>query len=90
MCFRVLNGQHLSKMVHVFCTTSALEGEIYPFRQTLQLPSSGWICNDGRFWRPSIGQAVGDELELIVLIGEAEERAAVQWEKSMWLPHPLL
>jgi hypothetical protein len=30
-------------------------------------------------------QAVGGELELMVLIGGAEERAAIQWEKSMTL-----
>jgi hypothetical protein len=31
------------------------------------------------------GQAVGGELDLTVLIGGAEERAAIQWEKSMAL-----
>jgi hypothetical protein len=29
-------------------------------------------------------QAVGGELDLMVLIGEVEEQAAIQWE-SMWL-----
>jgi hypothetical protein len=29
------------------------------------------------------GQAAGGELDLIVLIGGAEERAAIKWEKSM-------
>jgi hypothetical protein len=32
-----------------------------------------------------IGQAVGGELDLMVLIGEAEERAAIQLEMSMGL-----
>jgi hypothetical protein len=27
----------------------------------------------GRFWKPYIGQAVGGELDLMVLIGEAED-----------------
>jgi hypothetical protein len=39
----------------------------------------------GRFWKPYIGQAIGGELGLMVLIGGAEERAAIQWEKSIWL-----
>jgi hypothetical protein len=34
----------------------------------------------GRFWMPFIGQAVGGELDLMVLTGEAEERAAIHWE----------
>jgi hypothetical protein len=46
----------------------------------------------GRIWKPYIGQAVGGELDLMVLIGGAEERADIQWEKSMWmrkrLPEP--
>jgi hypothetical protein len=37
----------------------------------------------GDFWKPYIGQAVGGELDLMVLIGGAEERAAIQWEKNM-------
>jgi hypothetical protein len=37
-----------------------------------------------RFWKPYIGQA-GGELDLMVLIGGAEERVAIQWEKSTWL-----
>jgi hypothetical protein len=41
------------------------------FRQILQLPTSEWICND-------IGQAVVGELDFMVLIGGAEERAAIQ------------
>jgi hypothetical protein len=39
----------------------------------------------GRFWKPYIGQAIGGELDLMVLIGGAEERAAIQWEKITWL-----
>jgi hypothetical protein len=30
----------------------------------------------GCFWKPYIGQAVGDKLDMMVLIGEAEEWAA--------------
>jgi hypothetical protein len=30
------------------------------------------------------GEAVGDELDLMMLIGGAEEWAAIQWERSMW------
>jgi hypothetical protein len=37
---------------------------------------------DGRFWKPYIGQVVGGELDSMVLIGGAEERAAIQWEMS--------
>jgi hypothetical protein len=32
----------------------------------------------GRFWQPYIGQAVGGDLDLMVLIGGAEGRAAIQ------------
>jgi hypothetical protein len=39
----------------------------------------------GHYWKPHIRQAVGGRLDLTVLIGGAEEWAAVQWEKSMWL-----
>jgi hypothetical protein len=39
----------------------------------------------GCFWKPYIGHVVGDRLDLMVLIRGAEERAAVQWEKSVWL-----
>jgi hypothetical protein len=35
------------------------------------------------FWKPYIRQAVGGELDLMVLISGAEELAAIQWEKSM-------
>jgi hypothetical protein len=53
--------------------------ENYPtFRQTLQLLSSGLICNGWVFWQPYIGQAVHGELNLLVLIGGAEEQAAIQ------------
>jgi hypothetical protein len=41
---------------------------------------TGWV-----FWKLYIGQAVGGELDLIVLAGGAEEQAAIQWKKSMWL-----
>jgi hypothetical protein len=34
---------------------------------------------------PYIGQAVSDEVDLMVLIGGVEERAAIQCERSMWL-----
>jgi hypothetical protein len=37
----------------------------------------------GRFWKPYIEQAVGGELYLMVLIGEAEEFAP-------WLPESLI
>jgi hypothetical protein len=30
----------------------------------------------GSFWKPYVGQVVGGELDLVVLIGGAEERAA--------------
>jgi hypothetical protein len=39
----------------------------------------------GEFWRPYIGQAVSGEIDLMGLIGGAEEQAAIQWERSMWL-----
>jgi hypothetical protein len=38
----------------------------------------------GRSWKPYIGQTVGGELYLMVLIGGAEERAAIKREKSTW------
>jgi hypothetical protein len=31
----------------------------------------------GRFWQPYMGQAVGREFDLMVLIGGAEERPAI-------------
>jgi hypothetical protein len=37
------------------------------------------------FWKPHIVQAAGGELDLMVLIGGAEERAAIQLEMSTWL-----
>jgi hypothetical protein len=43
------------------------------------------VCSGWTFWKPYIGQAVGGELELMVLIGGAEEWAAIRLEKSMWL-----
>jgi hypothetical protein len=33
---------------------------------------------DGSFWQPYIGEAVDGELELMMLIGGAEELVAVQ------------
>jgi hypothetical protein len=35
-----------------------------------------------RFWKPYVGQAVGGGLDLIVLIGEAEE-AAIQLDSEI-------
>jgi hypothetical protein len=35
--------------------------------------------------QPYIGQAVGGELDLMELIGEAEQRAAIEWGMSTWL-----
>jgi hypothetical protein len=43
------------------------------------------MCSSWAFWKPYIGQAVRGKLDLMVLIGGAEEWAAIQWEKSMWL-----
>jgi hypothetical protein len=34
---------------------------------------------------PYIGQAVGEELDLMALIGGAEERSYIQWETKTWL-----
>jgi hypothetical protein len=31
---------------------------------------------NGRFWRPYVGQAVGSEMDFVVLIGGGEERPA--------------
>jgi hypothetical protein len=39
----------------------------------------------GRFWKPFIGQALGREFDLVVLIGAADERAPIQWDNRMWL-----
>jgi hypothetical protein len=39
----------------------------------------------GRFWKLYMGQTVGGELDLMALIRGAEERAAIQWEKNVWL-----
>jgi hypothetical protein len=41
----------------------------------------------GRFWRTCVGQAAGGELYLMVVIGGAGERAAVQLDKK--IGHPL-
>jgi hypothetical protein len=37
----------------------------------------------GRFWQPSVGQTVGDELHLMMLISGPERQAAIQLEMSM-------
>jgi hypothetical protein len=37
------------------------------------------------FWKTYIGRAVGAKLDLMVLIGGVEERAAIQLEMSTWL-----
>jgi hypothetical protein len=37
------------------------------------------------FWQYYIGQAVGGELDLMVLIGGVEVCAAIQQEMSTWL-----
>jgi hypothetical protein len=42
---------------------------------------SGWALS-----KPYLWQAAGGELDLMVLIGGAEERAAIQWEKSTAAP----
>jgi hypothetical protein len=39
----------------------------------------------GRFLKPYIAQTVGGELDLMVLIGGAEKRTAIQLEMSTWL-----
>jgi hypothetical protein len=39
----------------------------------------------GKFWRPYIGQAVSGEIDLMALIGGAEEWAAIEWERSLQL-----
>jgi hypothetical protein len=39
----------------------------------------------GRFWKPYIGQAVDGELDLMVLTGGVEERAAIQLGINVWL-----
>jgi hypothetical protein len=55
--------------------------ESYPaFRQALQFPSSYWSC-----WQAYVAQAVGGELDVLGLIGGAEDRADIQKEVSMWL-----
>jgi hypothetical protein len=39
----------------------------------------------GHFWKPYKGQAVGGDLDLMVLTAGVEEQAAIQLEMSMWL-----
>jgi hypothetical protein len=52
--------------------------ESYPtFQQRLQLLCSGNVMV-GHFWQHYVGQAVGGGLDLMVLIGGAEEQAAIQ------------
>jgi hypothetical protein len=58
-----------------------MNGENYPmFQETLQFPSSGYICSvvAGYFWRPYVGQAIGDEFDLLQLIGGAK-KWAIHW-----------
>jgi hypothetical protein len=43
----------------------------------------------GHFWKPYIGQAVGGELDLMVLIGGAEKWAAIQLDLSMCSSTPI-
>jgi hypothetical protein len=44
----------------------------------------GKYVDCGHFWKSYFGQVVGTKKEFMVLIGGAEEWAAIQWEKSMW------
>jgi hypothetical protein len=37
----------------------------------------------GRFWKPHIGQAVGSELDLMVLIGGAKEVATLMFAEKL-------
>jgi hypothetical protein len=39
----------------------------------------------GHFWQPYVGQAVDSELDVVELIGGAQQWAAAQQEMSMWL-----
>jgi hypothetical protein len=39
----------------------------------------------GHFWQSNIGQAVGGDFDLMVLIGGAEGHSAIQLEMSTWL-----
>jgi hypothetical protein len=36
----------------------------------------------GRFWKPYIGRALGDEFDVMLLIGGAEDRAAILYKAS--------
>jgi hypothetical protein len=57
------------------------------FRQTFQLPSSGWISVWRCWWR---GKGIrlrpdnGNLVEVIDVIGQTEGWGAVQWEASTW------
>jgi hypothetical protein len=44
----------------------------------MQLPSSGRLCNGWKFFKTYIGQAAGGEVDLVVLIGVVQERAAIR------------
>jgi hypothetical protein len=43
-------------------------------------------CVDaGRFWMSCVGQAVDNELDLMMLIGGPKQRTDIQWENSLRL-----
>jgi hypothetical protein len=70
---------------HLHETTSAFGDKTRRMLKIIQRFSKHCNCHlqgfhvmDGRFWQPYIGHAVGEELEMIVLIGGAEDRAAIQ------------
>lgn len=51
-----------------FLGWAASNVECYPtFRQALQLPSSAWICNGWALLKAYVGQAIGDDLDVVVL-----------------------
>jgi hypothetical protein len=76
----------------VQCTTSAFGDEPRRMLKIIQCFGKRTSCHlqgeyiiIGRFRNLCIGQAVGGVLNLMVLIGGAEERAAIQWAMSTWL-----
>jgi hypothetical protein len=69
----------LSGKSHANCSNSPA------FWQTLQLHLQVDYVMVGHFWKPYIGQAVGGELDFMVLIYGAEEQGAIQMEMTMWL-----
>jgi hypothetical protein len=78
----------------VRCVTSAFRDEprqmlgiIQHFSKHGSSHIQGECVTVGHFWKPYIGQTVGDKLDLMVLIGGEEEWAVIQWEKSMWFMH---